>query len=51
MCGSAGQWRGEGKGFTAGPVPLAFFEMHKHCRRQIAGWDGLVSHPTVVHRV
>lgn len=36
------------EGSTAGPVPLALFEVHKHCRRQIAGGDELVSHPTVV---
>lgn len=36
-----------GKGEVPGLHTWGLVEVHKYCRRQIAGWDGLIIHPTV----
>lgn len=46
-----GVWgKGEVKGRDPQPGlhTRGLFEVHKHGRRQIAGWDGLIIHPSVV---
>lgn len=38
----------KGRDWQPGLHTWGLFEMHKPCRKQIAGWDGLIIHPTVV---
>lgn len=38
----------KGRDWQPGLHSWGLFEMHKHCRKQIAGWDGLIIHPTEI---